>query len=102
MTLTSQPMLSRSEWKAVAIAFNDAADRGCALPGEKSGVLGRVLGAVTGIKPLAPLADPRLEAIRGFVCDTRRHRRPADRYVPVLEAQGFSHAQVEALALLSL
>ena len=99
--IASQPTLSRSEWQAVSIAFKDAATCGCASTREP-GRLRRIYGALTGNRPARPLADQRLEAIRSFVCTTRRSRRPADALVPVLRDQGFSPAQVDALALLSL
>ncbi|PZU07500.1 hypothetical protein [Sphingomonas sp.] len=97
----SQPSLSRSEWQAVSIAFNDAAQCGCASAREP-GPLRRLYGALTGNRPPRPLADQRLEAIRSFVCTTRRSRKPAEDLVPTLRGQGFSPAQVDALALLSL
>lgn len=95
-----QPSLSRSEWQAVAIALKDADGCGCAA--EARGTrFGRLWSAVTGNAPARPLANPRLEAVRRFVCATRRLHRRADRYVPDLMAQGFNPAQVDALTLLS-
>lgn len=96
-----QPSLSRSEWQAVSIAFNDAANCGCVATREP-GRLQKLYSALTGNVPPRPLADERLEAIRSFVCSTRRSRKPAEALVPVLRDQGFSPAQVDALALLSL
>jgi hypothetical protein len=97
----SQPQLSRSEWQAVSIALKDAANCGCA-SSKAPGPLGRIYRALTGNQPSRPLADARLEAIRSFVCTTRRSRKPAQDLAPVLRDQGFSPAQVDALALLSL
>ncbi len=96
----TQSRLSRSEWQAVAVAFNDAARSGCNVA-QRPGLLGRLYVAVTGDEPRRPLADKKLEAIRGFVCETRRTRKPAKHYVPDLVAQGFTPAQVDALAFLS-
>lgn len=100
MATIAPPALSRDEWRAVSIALNDAAGHGCA-SGERRGLLGRLYTALTGNEPKRPLADARLETIRRFVCAMRRQPRIARTLVPELEAQGFSHAQVEALALLS-
>lgn len=99
--LASQPNLSRSEWQAVSIAFNDAAQCGC-VSSREPGLLGRLYTRLTGNEGRKPLADPRLEALRSFVCSTRRTRKPAEGLAAELTAQGFSPAQVDALALLSL
>jgi len=100
MQTLAEPKLSRSDWQAVSIALHDAGSSRCGASG-KRGIVGRLFTAVTGEEPARPLADPRLEAIRSFVCATRRTRRPAERFVPDLEAQGFSRDQIDALALLS-
>lgn len=100
MATIAPPALSNAEWHAVSIALNDAATYRCA-SGAKQGWLGRFFTLLTGIEPQRPLADPRLETIRRFVCAQRRKPEVAERMVPELEAQGLSRAQVEALALLS-
>ena len=100
MATILQPSLSRSEWLAVSIALSDAGRNAC-VPTRRTGVWGRLASAITGATPERPLADPRLETIRRFVCAVRRRPDAAERLIPELEAQGFSHAQVEALALLS-
>lgn len=94
------PELSKAEWKAVSIAMNDAANCGCAARSEPNR-LSRLFTALTGIERPRPLADPRLETLRQFVCDTHRNRRPAEHFVPALMDQGFNTAQVQALALLA-
>ena len=99
--IATQPTLRRSEWQAVSIAFKDAAHCGCTSTREP-GRLRKLYSVLTGNRPPSPLADERLEAIRSFVCTTRRSRKPAKDLVPVLRNQGFSPAQVDALALLSL
>ncbi|NIJ08056.1 hypothetical protein FHS31_001666 [Sphingomonas vulcanisoli] len=99
MATLAQPTLSRSEWHAVSIALNDAAASGCSGAGQ--GLLGRLYTAVTGNQPPRPLADARLEMVRRFVCATRRHNPAANDLVPALEAQGFSRAQLDAIALLA-
>jgi hypothetical protein len=94
------PALSVTEWKAVAIALNDAERHRLAGP-RKLSKFWKVVEAFTGIEHVRPLADPRLEALRSFVCTVRRTRQRDERMVPALIAQGFNRAQVDALTLLS-
>lgn len=98
-TLAPTPSLTTAEWRAVSIALNDASRCGCV--SARQSFLGRLFTAITGIEPQRPLADARLEAIRQFVCTARRKPNAVEQMMPVLEQQGFSHAQAEALALLS-
>jgi hypothetical protein len=83
----------------VSVALADAQGGGCRLQA-RSGPIRRLYHVLTGNTPAGPLADPRLEAVRSFVCETRRYRRPARQHVPALLAHGFNSAQVDALALL--
>ena len=99
MATLAAPALSRREWQAVAIALNDAAAKGCNAP--RRGLLARLYTMLTGNEPRRPLADDRLETIRRFVCATRRRHAVANDLAPVLEAQGFSRAQLDAIALLA-
>jgi hypothetical protein len=94
------PTLSQLEWQAVSAALSDASKCGCGGSG-KPGPLRRLFGALTGNEEPGPLGDPRLEAVRSFVCETNRHRRIARHYVPALLGHGFNDRQVDALALLS-
>jgi hypothetical protein len=55
-----------------------------------------------GIKPALPLANPRLEKVRYFVCFARDNGRPSQRIWDELIQMGYSEAQVEALAWLAL
>lgn len=98
---TKKPRLSRIEWQAVAVGLKDAARCGCGRPPAPRSLGRRLSRLLTGIEAPTPLADPRLEAVRNFVCATQRQRRPAEEYAPALLEQGFSRAQIEALALLS-
>ena len=102
--MAQEPKLSRIEWQAVSIGLRDAATCGCG-DRPRSGSFGirlsRLWRMLTGIDGARTLADPRLEALRNFVCASQRHRRPADEYAPALEAQGYNRAQIEAIALLS-
>lgn len=43
---------------------------------------------------------PHLHDVREFLCESGRTRAIAERHVPTLAAQGYSRAQIEALALL--
>ncbi len=97
------PRLSRTEWLAVSIGIQDALRCGCGDPPDAHSLtsrLKRVSRALTGIEAPRPLADPRLEALRRFVCATRRQGGAND-YAPALLEHGFKPAQVEAIALLS-
>src|SRR3546814_6213633 len=98
---TEKPRLSRIEWQAVSIGLQDAAKCGCGELPRPGSLRSRLSRMLTGIAAPRPLADPRLEAVRNFVCATQRHRRRADEYATALEQQGFNRAQIEALALLS-
>lgn len=102
--MPNQPELSAAEWMVVSLAFKDAADCGCAIPPEPGSVrdrIGRLRRALFGGERTKTLADARLEALRRFVCTTRVTRRPAEQYAGDLATQGFSRAQIDALALLS-
>lgn len=104
MTKIPTPRLSRPEWAAVSLALIEA-DTGAGAPAPEPGSfrahVDRAMRLFTGIERPPGLANPRLEAVRRFVCATRRRRRPAEEYVPELIAQGFSRTQIDALALLS-
>ena len=104
MSATAEPTLSRHEWAAVSIALQDAERCGCAAQARDApaGILGRAAALVFGQNRPTSLADPRLEAVRRFVCASRRRRRAADDLAPPLATHGFSQAQIDALGLLSL
>ena len=94
------PTLSQLEWQAVSGALAHASECGCGNP-DNPRLASRLLRALTGSEGPRPLADPRLEAVRTFVCETNRHRRIAKHHVPALLDDGFNDRQVDALALLS-
>lgn len=99
-----QPELSATEWMAVSVALNDAADCGCGIPAEPGSLkarIGTMVRAVFGGEPRTGLADPRLETLRRFVCTTRQRRQVDDGYAAQLSELGFNRAQIDALALLS-
>lgn len=98
------PKLSRAEWLAVSIGIQDAMKGGCWAPpaaGPLTSGFKRLTRVLTGIEPPRPLADPRLEALRRFVCSARRQRDDADDHARALLEHGFNPAQVEAITLLS-
>jgi len=98
MHAAAQPELSPPEWRAIAVALRDADShrRTAHFLG-----LGRFCAWLSGSRPANRLANPRLEAIRLFVCDVRRYRRVDQRLRELLESRGFNGRQIEALALLS-
>lgn len=101
MDTGNDPRLSQREWRALSAGLQDVAECGCgAVPGSRANGLGRIMRVLTGTEEPPPRATPRLEALRNFVCATRR-RRGADEFVPALLAQGFNRRQIEAAALLT-
>ncbi|MDO6414218.1 hypothetical protein Q4F19_07475 [Sphingomonas sp. BIUV-7] len=102
MPAHAEPELSTNEWTAVAVALKDAHKCGCIAENRvKLGALGKLAIAVFGPRHPLPLADPRLEAIRSFVCASHRRQSPATDLAKPLEDHGFSQAQIDALGLLS-
>ncbi|EQB31124.1 hypothetical protein [Sphingobium ummariense] len=75
------PRLSPAEWQDVKATLNAVADIRC------------------GTRPAEQLPE-RYRPVRAFLCETGRTRRIAEAHVPDLAEQGFSRAQIEALALL--
>jgi hypothetical protein len=103
MPATDDPILTPAEWAAVSVALQDAGRCGCAAAPADSGRRGlRGLGRlVFGSRRPTPFADPRLEAVRQFVCSSRRRRQPVAELAAPLAEHGFTRAQIDALALLS-
>ena len=104
MPVTPEPTLTRNEWAAVSLALQDAQRCGCAAEAldARSGAIHRLGKLLFGRRRPTPLANPRLEAVRHFVCASRRRKLPATELASPLEEQGFSPAQIDALGLLSL
>lgn len=97
------PTLSRLEWKVVSLALKEAEKGGCG--GVRGrGRISRALRAVhrfiTGARGALPLADPRLETLRRFVCLLHWGNREAEKLARRLVDQGFTQNQVRAVALL--
>lgn len=94
------PMLSPLEWRVVSLALREAGEMSCT--GEPSRLrrwLRGVWSAITGWEPRRPLADPRLEMLRRFVC-TARGRRDAADIAARLIGMGFTRSQLAAVTLL--
>jgi hypothetical protein len=90
--------LSKTEWAAVTVALRDAERCGCSPAMDAApGRLTRAWRWLSGAEAPRPLADPRLDAVRRFVCAARRQGGRVRDMVPELLGFGFSPAQVEAL-----
>lgn len=104
MLTIATPNLSPAEWQHVQATLTAVADCGCGEPtaaGSLRSRIGHAVDALIGAKKVAPVPLPaRLHPVRHFLCETGRTRRLAESHVPALAAQGFSRAQIEALALL--
>ena len=101
----TRPNLTALEWQVVAAAFSDASGHACGRerkPSRITSLVRRSLEALTGLRASPPLADPRLEKLRFFLCFTRDNGRPSQRVWEELLELGFNEAQLEALALLAL
>lgn len=101
---TNIPALSRTEWLAVSIGLQDAVKHGCdgrSSPTWFEGRLQRLASLLCGIERPRPLADPRLETLRQFVCSVRSGHAIDNEHAPRLLEQGFNPAQLNAIALLA-
>jgi hypothetical protein len=98
------PRLSSAEWQDVKATLSAVADCGCGEPAAAGPVrsrIGHALDAILGPKMVQPVTlAPHLHDVREFLCESGRTRAIAERHVPTLVAQGYSRAQIEALALL--
>jgi len=92
------PPLSPLEWKVVSLAMREAGEAGRA--GHRQGWLPRLLGTAMGPRPKLPLADPRLETLRRFVCRVR-DRSDLSEIKPRLIELGFHPGQISAVAMLA-
>ncbi|HAF40283.1 MAG TPA: hypothetical protein DCG90_00685 [Sphingobium sp.] len=104
MLTIATPRLSPAEWQDVQATLAAVADCGCGQPAAAGSLRSRISHAVDvliGPRKNAPATPPaHLAPVRDFLCETGRTRRIAERHVPTLSAQGYSRAQIEALALL--
>ncbi|SNS08061.1 hypothetical protein SAMN06295912_101215 [Sphingomonas laterariae] len=91
--------LSPLEWQAVSIGLREVENCGCGGLNPPSR-LSRLWTLITGSEPIRPLADPRLEALRQFVCHLHWDDREAEKLGQELIGLGYSPAQVSAIAAL--
>jgi len=95
--------LSGLEWKVVTLALREAKDAGCRAPEREPGLIGRALRmlarGITGARGPLPLADPRLETLRRFVCLLHGGHREAEKLARRLLDLGFTQSQVRAVAM---
>lgn len=83
------------EARVIAMADHDRLDAG-----RPQSRIGRALDAILGIRRTAPLADPRLEALRRFTVVTRlSDGHLPDREIENFTAAGFTPLQARALQL---
>ncbi|MBB5686815.1 hypothetical protein [Sphingobium boeckii] len=83
------------EARVIAMADHDRLETG-----RPPSRIGRALDAVFGIKRTAPLADPKLEALRRFTVIARlAEGRLPEREIETFTAAGFSPLQARALQL---
>lgn len=98
-TEQSTPPLSALEWKVVTLAMREAGDAGCDAP-RRRGWFGRMIDGTTGLRPKLPLADPRLETLRRFVCTVRGRADVSELGNRLIEF-GFHPNQVKAVAMIA-
>ncbi|MDX3899917.1 MAG: hypothetical protein QHC40_05330 [Sphingobium sp.] len=97
------PALTPAEWREVKQTLSGIADCGCAGQSRAAaprGRIGKAIDALIGPSTAAAPLPPRLDAVRRFTCDSARMGRVAQEHLPALAAQGFSRAQIDAIALL--
>ncbi|TZG26405.1 hypothetical protein [Sphingomonas montanisoli] len=88
-------LFSALEWKVVSLAMREANSGD-----ERQGWLARLFQNLTGIAPKMPLADPRLETLRRFVCKVRARADIAD-MAARLQEFGYDARQIAAVAQLA-
>ncbi|WP_380875567.1 hypothetical protein ACFB49_05100 [Sphingomonas sp. DBB INV C78] len=98
--VASAPLLALSalEWRVVGLAIREA--------GRGGGIVistrwRRLVSILTGNEATRPLADPRLETLRSFVCAARNGHRLAERLASKLFEFGFSRDQIDAVRMLA-
>ncbi|MBA17421.1 MAG: hypothetical protein CMN73_13860 [Sphingomonas sp.] len=97
------PILTKTEWMAVAVALHDVSNCGCGSASDRTGVARRLVAPLQrwlGAGPALPLADPRLEAVRRFICASSTTGQASPEETERLEQFGFNAAQIQALSLL--
>lgn len=98
-TEASTPPLSALEWKVVSLAMREAGDAGAGGT-RRRGWFGRMIDGTVGLRPKLPLADPRLETLRRFVCRVRDRADVSELKRRLVEL-GFHPNQISAVAMLA-
>ena len=93
------PPLSALEWKVVSLAMREAGDAGAGGT-RRRGWFRRMIDGGMGARPKLPLADPRLEALRRFVCRVRARADVSELKRALIEL-GFHPNQISAVALIA-
>ena len=96
--------LSALEWRVVSLAIREARACGCAnvLPASlPMRIATGLFTLLTGRRPVLPLGDAKLEALRRFVCLCSWKHRAADEAGAALLDYGFSRAQCDAIATIA-
>ncbi|WP_336963001.1 hypothetical protein [Sphingobium aquiterrae] len=99
----AKPRLTDAEWDRVKSTLSAVSDCGCGTPSAKASrpsILGRAVNRLIGEARPRPALPPQLEAVRTFLCESGRSHSLAEQHIPTLSAQGFTRAQIEAMALL--
>ncbi len=92
----STPPLSALEWKVVTLAMREAGRTAT----RRRGWLRRMIDGGAGTRPNLPLADPRLETLRRFVCRVRDRADASELKHRLLEF-GFHPNQISAVAMIA-
>lgn len=103
MLMIAPPSLTAAEWQDVRQMLSEVAACDCGgIPraGSTRDRIGRAFHALTGHPHKTVVLPSRVEAVRRFICASGRIGRVAQDHVPTLAGQGFSHAQIDAIALL--
>lgn len=84
----ADPPLTELERRVVHLGRTDAERGNRSRP--RSPRLSALLAALTGVRPVQPLAEERLEALRRYACATRRREAGMPTLADQLRAFGFS------------
>ena len=82
-----------------SLAMREANEAGCSRE-RRTGWFGRLMRDTAGIRSPLPLADPRLEALRRFVCRVRSRSDDPELRERLIE-YGFHPSQLAAVATLA-
>lgn len=94
--------LTPLEWKVIALALREAGEHGCGgacQPSRFNIILKRMVNFFIGWEGTRPLADPRLETLRRFVCLSRARADVAELWNKLIDL-GFSRGQIKAVSML--